>query len=84
MRYMTLYAVMLCYSVLSHAGKIFAMHALCPLSMVKMNGKPPLTGAGGCAFQLSSSVSHKVLTLLSNYNFQNQYLLLCLFVIFYL
>jgi len=52
--------------------------------MVEMNGKPPLTGAEGCAFQLSSSVSHKVLTLHNNYKFQNQYLLLCLFVIFYL
>ena len=82
--YMTLYAVISHYSVLSHAKKIFTMHALCPLSMVEMNGKPPLTGAEGRAFQLSSSVSHKVLTLCSNYKFQNQYLLLCLFVIFYL
>jgi len=47
-------------------------------------GSPPWTGAEGRAFQLSSSVSHKVLTLCSNYKFQNQYLLLCLFVIFYL
>ena len=82
--YMTLYAVISRYSVLSHTEKIFTMHALCPLSMVEMNGKPPLTGAEGRAFQLSSSVSHKVLTLCSNYKFQNQYLLLCLFVIFYL
>jgi len=82
--YMTLYAVISHYSVLSHAKKIFTMHALCPLSMVEMNGKPPLTGAEGRAFQLSSSVNHKVLTLHSNYKFQNQYLLLCLFVIFYL
>ena len=39
--YMTLYAVISHYSVLSHAEKIFTMHALCPLSMVEMNGKPP-------------------------------------------
>ena len=70
--YMTLYAVISHYSVLSHAEKIFTMHALCPLSMVEMNGKPPLTGAEGRAFQLSSSVSHKVLTPLINTN------LLCL------
>ena len=50
--------------------QIFAMHALCPLSMVEMNGKPPLTGARGRVFQLSSSVSRKVLTLHSNYKFQ--------------
>lgn len=67
MGHVVLYAVMSCYSVLSHAEKIFTMHALCPLSMVEMNGKPPLTGVGGRAFQLSSSVSHKVLTLHSNY-----------------
>ena len=36
--YMTLYAVISHYSVLSHAEKIFTMHALCPLSMVKING----------------------------------------------
>ena len=70
--YMTLYAVISHYSVLSHAEKIFTMHALCPLSLVEMNVKPPLTGAEGRAFQLSSSVSHKVLTPLINTN------LLCL------
>ena len=43
--YMTLYAVISRYSVLSHTEKIFTMHALCPLSMVEMNGKPPWTGA---------------------------------------
>lgn len=37
--YMTLYAVISHYSVLSHAEKIFTMHALCPLSMVEMNGR---------------------------------------------
>lgn len=50
--YMTLYAVISHYSVLSHAEKIFTMHALCPLSMVEMNGKPPLTGAEGRAFSV--------------------------------
>ena len=72
MGYVVLYDVISHYSVLSHAEKIFTMHAICPLSMVEMNGKPPLTGAGGRAFQLSSSVSHKVLTPLINTN------LLCL------
>ena len=37
--YTTLYAVISRYSVLSHAEKIFTMHALCPLSMVEMNGR---------------------------------------------
>ena len=50
--YMTLYAVISHYSVLSHAEKIFTMHALCPLSMVEMNGKPPLTGVGGRALSV--------------------------------
>lgn len=50
--YMTLYAVISHYSVLSHAEKIFTMHALCPLSMVEMNGKPPLTGAEGRALSV--------------------------------
>ena len=87
MGYVVLYDVICSYIALFRViscRKIFTMHALCPLSMVEMNGKPPLTGAEGRAFQLSSSVSHKVLTLCSNYKFQNQYLLLCLFVIFYL
>jgi len=37
--YIPLYAVISRYSVLSHTEKIFTMHALCPLSMVEMNGR---------------------------------------------
>ena len=41
------------------SNRIFVMHTLPLLSMVEINGKPPLTGAGECAFRLSSGVSHK-------------------------
>lgn len=49
--YISLYAVICCCLVLSRTKK-FWCHNLQPLSMVEMNGKPPLTGAGGCALSV--------------------------------
>ena len=50
--YMTLYAVISRYSVLSHTEKIFTMHALCPLSMVEMNGRAAIDRGGGRALSV--------------------------------
>ena len=50
--YMTLYAVISCYSVLSHARKIFVVHAQCPLSMVKMNGRAAIDRSRRACFSV--------------------------------
>ena len=50
--YMALCAVISRYSVLSHAGKIFAMHALCPLSMVKINGRAAIDRSRRACFSV--------------------------------